>query len=63
MKVQLIKLEPQLAAKNIETAKLMKILVEEKSAADDVRTVVLADEALAKVCLTFSRKIFAYRDL
>lgn len=49
MKIQLQKLEPELDLKNKETTKLMKTLVVEKTAADEVRTVVLEDEALAKV--------------
>ena len=49
MKVELTNLTPLLANKNEETTRLVEKLVKEKVAADEVRTVVLADEAFAKV--------------
>ncbi|XP_066905836.1 dynein axonemal heavy chain 6 isoform X2 [Halyomorpha halys] len=48
MKIELAKIKPLIAKKNEETTKLVEKLVKEKAAADEVRTVVLADEALAK---------------
>lgn len=49
MKVQLIEMEPQLKEKSEATAKLMKNLVKEKAQADEVRQVVVNDEAVVKV--------------
>ncbi|KAL1130882.1 hypothetical protein AAG570_012123 [Ranatra chinensis] len=49
MKVQLISMEPQLKVKSAATASLMASLVKEKSQADEVRQVVMADEAIVKV--------------
>lgn len=50
MKKQLIALGPQLKISTEETAKLMKIVAKEQIECDKVRTVVAADEAVAKVC-------------
>lgn len=49
MKEELIAFEPKLQAKSEATATLMKHLAKEQAAADQVRQVVLADEAVAKV--------------
>uniref|UniRef100_A0A1B6CU24 AAA+ ATPase domain-containing protein n=1 Tax=Clastoptera arizonana TaxID=38151 RepID=A0A1B6CU24_9HEMI len=49
MKVQLIALEPQLKEKSTATALLMKNLIKEKAQADEVRQVVVYDEAIVKV--------------
>lgn len=51
MKVQLIEMEPQLKDKSEATAKLMKNLTKEKAQADEVRQVVVNDEAVVKVCI------------
>lgn len=51
MKVQLIEMEPQLKDKSEATAKLMKNLTKEKAQADEVRQVVVNDEAIVKVCI------------
>lgn len=52
MKIQLIALEPQLKEKSAATALLMKNLIKEKAQADEVRQVVVNDEAIVKV-ITF----------
>lgn len=49
MKVQLIEMEPQLKLKSEATTALMKNLVKEKAQADEVRQVVVTDEAVVKV--------------
>lgn len=51
MKVQLIEMEPKLKDKSEATAKLMKNLTKEKAQADEVRQVVVNDEAIVKVCI------------
>lgn len=56
MKVQLIEMEPQLKDKSEATAKLMKNLTKEKAQADEVRQVVVNDEAIVKVCISLSNK-------
>ncbi|XP_031781103.1 dynein heavy chain 6, axonemal isoform X1 [Nasonia vitripennis] len=48
MKQQLIALGPQLKINSEEVSKLMKIVEKQKTEADKVRTVVAADEAVAK---------------
>lgn len=52
MKVELVEMEPQLKIKSEATAKLMKNLIREKAQADEVRQVVVNDEAVVKVCRT-----------
>lgn len=49
MKVQLIALGPQLKFNSVEVAKLMKVVTVQQIECDKVRTVVSADEAMAKV--------------
>lgn len=49
MKAQLIEMEPQLKVKSEATANLMKNLIKEKAQADEVRQVVVSDEAVVKV--------------
>jgi hypothetical protein len=53
MKIQLINIGPLLTAKNEATKVLMDSLVIEKAQVDEVRQVVLADEAIVKVTSTF----------
>ena len=52
MKAELVAFEPQLVAKSEATNALMKHLAKEQAAADQVRQIVLADEAVAKVSST-----------
>ncbi|XP_054276499.1 dynein axonemal heavy chain 6-like [Macrosteles quadrilineatus] len=49
MKVELVEMEPQLKIKSEATAKLMKNLIREKAQADEVRQVVVNDEAVVKM--------------
>lgn len=49
MKAELVAYEPLLVNKSEATAELMKHLAKEQAAADHVRQVVVADEAVAKV--------------
>jgi dynein heavy chain len=53
MKAELVALEPELKKKSAATAKLMKYLVKEQSQADEVRQIVLTDEAVVKVDAIF----------
>lgn len=53
MKVILTEMGPKLIEKSQATKVLMESLVTEKAAADEVRTVVVADEAVAKVIILF----------
>lgn len=55
MKVELIAFEPQLQKKSEATNALMKHLATEQAAADQVRQVVLEDEAIAKVSFKWMR--------
>lgn len=49
MKVELTEMEPKLAAKSVAVAELLKYLTKEQAQADKVRTIVKADEEVAKV--------------
>lgn len=49
MKAQVIEMEPQLKIKSEATSILMKNLVKEKAQADEVRQIVVNDEAIVKV--------------
>lgn len=49
MKIELTEMEPKLAAKSVAVAELLKNLTKEQSQADKVRTIVKADEEVAKV--------------
>lgn len=49
MKVELTEMEPKLAAKSAAVAELLKNLTKEQAQADKVRSIVKADEEIAKV--------------
>ncbi|CAF5212743.1 unnamed protein product, partial [Rotaria magnacalcarata] len=49
MQLELVALEPQLKKKSDETAKLMETLAIDQEKADEVRRVVMEDEAVARV--------------
>lgn len=49
MKVELTEMEPKIAAKSVAVAELLVYLTKEQAQADKVRTIVKADEEVAKV--------------
>ncbi|CAF3110570.1 unnamed protein product [Rotaria sp. Silwood2] len=65
MQLELVALEPQLKKKSDETAKLMETLAIDQEKADEVRRVVMEDEAVARVKAeeTQAMKDDAQRDL
>lgn len=53
MKEELTEMEPKLVSKSAAVAELMKNLAQEQSQADKVRTIVKADEEVAKVSAVY----------